>query len=76
MSGAYWDLRDPLMPNARARELAQWAALEYPGESLAALLRSPPRDAPEPARTVDPAGRDDARPTRPVGVARPRVNRA
>lgn len=76
MSAAFWDLRDRLKTNARARELAQWGALEHPGENLGALLESPPRDGAEPAPTGGPEDREDARPTRPVGVVGPHVNPA
>jgi len=48
MSNAYWDLIDRRGRPPVPRELAEWQALEYPGEFVGWLLRG--RDTPRPER--------------------------
>jgi hypothetical protein len=39
MTGAYWEMERRRLMGSRIREIERFAALEYPRESLAAVLR-------------------------------------
>jgi hypothetical protein len=39
MTGAYWEMERRRLMDNRNREIAEYAALEYPREPLAAVLR-------------------------------------
>jgi hypothetical protein len=65
MTGAYWEMERRRLMNNRNWEVAQYAALEYPREPLAAVLRmaEPPAKpnggrlrGPRPGRTAAPSG--------------------
>ena len=65
MTGAYWEMEQRRLMGSRYREIAGYVALEYPRESVAAVVRmadSPPKPngrgarEPRPFRAPAPAG--------------------